>query len=75
MRIVTSGDKIRCTGLGFGVTQLTVGEVYTVLAGDGETDLIFRDTIERGFNIRDDEGDLLYCCLEDCGHGSFEIVE
>lgn len=75
MRTVAAGDKIRCTALGFGVTWLTVGEVYTVLAGHGEIDLLFGDTIERGFNIRDDGGDLLYCCLEDSGHGSFEIVE
>lgn len=77
MREVKAGDKIVCTYVPFYVHWLTEGKVYTVLAAKGDDDLLFKGTqIERdGMNLRDDQGDLIYCAGFGSLHGHFEFAE
>lgn len=77
MRKVKAGDKIRCTFVPFYVHWLTEGKVYTVLAAQGDDDLLFVGTeiMGDGMNLRDDEGDLIYCSGFEGMHGHFEFAE
>lgn len=69
------GQKVKCVSTTNG--YLTVGKTYPVLAGEGDRDLVFINTIidvSEGFNIECDNGSVIYAVM-DGAHGRFELVD
>ena len=69
------GYKVRCVDRGDS-EYLTEGKEYTVAAGDGDANQ-FGWVLEEGsigFDVVDDEGDVISCRTVGCGHATRELV-
>lgn len=73
------GQVVKCVRVEEGVSYLTVGEKYTVVAGEGDKSLCIGDdeyTIpsDKGFNIISNRGVVVYALYPTCAHATWELV-
>ena len=71
--MIKKGDKVVCVD-NDGSDYLTLGKSYDVVTGAGDANMFDEECYGGGFEIVDDDGDLIYCRYPKGRHGRFVKV-
>ncbi|MGL5490415.1 MAG: hypothetical protein ACRDC6_29780 [Shewanella sp.] len=73
---VNKGDKVKCISHAYRSNSfLTAGFEYEVTAGFGDTNMYGKKMREGAFQIKGNDGAEMFCLLDGCGHGEWELVK